>query len=121
MNALLNIPEHTGCKNCGECCGVIPASTKEIREIAEYLQFHPEARKHAVAHANQITCPFRDEQKKKCLVYPVRPIICRMFGVCEGPMQCPNGNSAQIDGMIFMPAEIEIGGILNFMDWQKVK
>ena len=29
MYELMNIPPHTGCQNCGECCGVIPV----LREI----------------------------------------------------------------------------------------
>ena len=24
-------------------------------------------------------CPFRDEQNQKCVIYPVRPSICRSF------------------------------------------
>ena len=26
-----------------------------------------------------MTCPFRDETSRKCLVYEVRPAICRQF------------------------------------------
>ena len=43
------------------------------------------------------TCPFRDEKNKKCMIYDVRPIICKLFGVTKG-MKCKNGNSCNIDG-----------------------
>lgn len=26
-----------------------------------------------------MTCPFRDERNKKCLIYEIRPAICRAF------------------------------------------
>ena len=26
-----------------------------------------------------MTCPFRDERNKKCLIYEIRPAICREF------------------------------------------
>ena len=26
-----------------------------------------------------MTCPFRDEENKKCLIYEIRPEICRQF------------------------------------------
>lgn len=35
------------------------------------------------------SCPYLDEEKR-CMVYPVRPAICRMFGVSES-MPCPWG------------------------------
>jgi Fe-S-cluster containining protein len=29
--------------------------------------------------AVDMTCPFRDERNKKCLIYEIRPEICRVF------------------------------------------
>ena len=29
--------------------------------------------------AVDMTCPFRDERNKKCLIYDIRPEICRVF------------------------------------------
>ena len=110
---MLNIPAHTNCTNCGKCCGVIPATIPEINAIRDYIAvngIHPIERK------DKTICPFRDEKNKKCLVYPVRPIVCRLYGVAKGCMQCPNGNSAEIDGKKFLLEGFPVK-ILNFMKW----
>jgi Fe-S-cluster containining protein len=110
----LNIPEHTNCKNCGECCGPVPASAKEVEKIRKYLKEN-----NIVPRSNGlINCCFRDTENKKCLIYPVRPVICRLFGVdgC-GRMQCPNGNSASIDGRSFLDKDVESYQILNLVKW----
>lgn len=31
-----------------------------------------------------MTCPFRDERNKKCLIYEIRPEICRVFKCDQG-------------------------------------
>lgn len=112
MNNLLNIPKHEKCINCGECCGIIPASEQEINSIREYITKNGIK---PIIRTNKAICPFRDNEKKKCLIYPVRPVICRLFGVAKGNMQCPNGNSADIDGTKFIPnGNIKI---LNFEKW----
>lgn len=109
MNNLLNIPAHTKCTNCGQCCGVIPATEAEIEEIKRYIKEHDiKARKQG------ITCPFRNEKEKKCDIYPARPVICRLMGVTKG-MHCPNGNTAEIDGTKFIGRKEMI---LNFIDWE---
>ena len=33
MNAIFDIPKHTRCKNCGECCGVILVREREVKAI----------------------------------------------------------------------------------------
>jgi len=41
--------------------------------------------------APQVTytaCPFRDTEMARCLIYPVRPLICRLFGLVEW-LPCP--------------------------------
>lgn len=104
------LPEHTRCKNCGECCGLIPASKSEIQEIRRYLKNHSEIRPR-----NQgIICPFRNNGLMKCDIYPVRPIICRLMGVTKG-MTCKYGNSAEIDGHPFLPPNTERIQFLNFI------
>lgn len=112
MNNVLNIPKHKNCTNCGKCCGIIPASIPEINAIRDYIAVNGIE---PVKRSDKTICPFRDEEHKKCLIYPVRPIICRLFGVAKGEMQCPNGNTAEIDGIPFLPkSEIKI---LNFERW----
>lgn len=111
-NNILNIPKHTNCTNCGECCGIIPATDIEINTIRNYIAVNGIS---PVGRSDKTICPFRDSLHKKCLIYAVRPVVCRLFGVVKGCMQCPNGNSAEIDGKKFI-----IKGnvrILNFERW----
>lgn len=49
--------------------------------------------------------------------YPVRPMICRLMGVCDG-LECPEGNSAHIDGLKFFdPGTDGDTRLLNALDW----
>lgn len=110
---IFNIPRHKNCTNCGECCGIILASIPEINAIRNYIAvngINPVKRK------DLIVCPFRDNGAKKCLIYPVRPIVCRLMGVTKG-MNCPNGNTCEIDGKRFLPTNPEFKNtiILNFV------
>jgi Fe-S-cluster containining protein len=49
--------------------------------------------------ADKWTCLFRGQDH--CDVYPVRPLLCRLFGVTRG-MKCIHGNSAEKDGQKFL-------------------
>lgn len=102
MIPLAPIPEHTNCQNCGECCGPLPLDDKELSAIADYVSQHKDAQAVAAQRKNDpLTCIYRDEQKHRCAVYPVRPLICRLMGVSKG-MQCPHGNSAAINGQAYL-------------------
>ena len=100
---MLHIPEHTKCTNCGECCGPIMGELHEVKRIKEYFNNLPEEYKEQLKNQKRepLDCQFRDHDNKKCAVYKVRPIICRLMGVTEG-MKCPNGNTTEIDGHQFM-------------------
>ena len=116
------IPKHTKCRNCGNCCGVIPASNEEVNLIRDYLSRHPEVMS-AIGPTGIIAiCPFHDALKGRCIIYPVRPIVCRLMGVVNG-MTCPNGNSRNLDGRKFLRGySIENTVLLNEIDWkEKVK
>lgn len=120
MNILFNIPAHKNCINCGECCGIIPATQEEIKQIREFLKSHEDIRKSIRKRSGKSPyCPFRNHDKKICEIYEVRPTICRLMGVCKGKfMQCPNGNSDQIDGRIFLKDhDINKDEILNVVRW----
>lgn len=118
MYALLNIPEHKNCQNCGGCCGPVPASKKEIENINKYLKDNPKILKQ-LKEPKVLTCIFRNEEHKKCLIYPVRPLVCRLMGVAKG-LVCENGNSANIDGVKFMNETFrEKPQLLNMVRWDK--
>lgn len=77
------------CSNCGSCCSnFIPVSSKEIKLIRRYVEKHKiKEQKRLIPTADpyiDCTCPFRSEEERKCLVYEVRPAICRDFQ-CDKP------------------------------------
>jgi hypothetical protein len=111
------IPDHTRCVNCGECCGVFLLCESDIRKIVSYLKEHMEVLDIAETKKHKrLTCPFRDEKNKRCSIYPVRPVVCRLFGVAKG-LECPNGNSHKIDGFPFIPDEQPIA-MTNAINWR---
>lgn len=114
-----NIPAHTGCQNCGDCCSMIPATSHELQRIYSHLKTHPNIRTRAQQNAHKLfVCPFRDNATQRCLIYSVRPIICVLMGVCAG-MECTHGNSAYIDGRPFLQDhDLEHVVILNLLDWE---
>ena len=118
---LLNIPAHKGCVNCGECCGVIPVTYEELQHIIAYIKDHPGLSTRAQKNAHRMdACPFRDNTAKSCMIYPVRPVICILMGVCAG-MTCKHGNSAYIDGRPFLrDHNIDEMVILNELDWEEI-
>lgn len=79
------------CSDCGNCCSdFLPISEKEIKAIRRYIrQNNIKEQKHIVPTAQvsmDWTCPFRDNTNKRCVIYPVRPAICRDFK-CDKPKQ----------------------------------
>lgn len=83
MNGL-NVMDFTvddKCSNCGQCCSnLLPLSKQEVSRIKEYIKKHGiKEQRHNVMVGVDMTCPFRDEANKKCLIYSVRPAICREF------------------------------------------
>ena len=84
--------KHGQCIGCGECCAdALPLTPFDVRRVAAYV------RKHGirpVSHKVNMKwipprddmCPFFNDSKPmgtRCLVYPVRPIICRHY-TCHG-------------------------------------
>lgn len=74
------------CSNCGQCCSnMLPMSNREVKRIKAYVKQHgikEQRHNFPVSNSYDMTCPFRDEANRKCLVYEVRPAICRQF-VCN--------------------------------------
>ena len=71
------------CSGCGECCtDFLPLTKHEIKVIEEYLIKHPEIKeqyKNLSQDFFDVRCAFHDENTHRCLIYPVRPDICRTF------------------------------------------
>lgn len=81
------------CSGCGQCCSaLLPVSRKEIKDIKRYVKkkhIKPALHNALVVKALDLTCPFLDESRscEKCLVYPVRPKICRSFQCNQPPSE----------------------------------
>lgn len=80
----IHVVDHTCngyCVGCGECCGnFLPMSTEEVETIHRYLKRHRiKEQRHNAMMGVDATCPFRDEKNRKCLIYSIRPDICRSF------------------------------------------
>ena len=67
------------CSKCGECCtNFLPISKNEMANIIYYvINNNIKAQKHILVMQNRLTCPYYDG--KKCLIYEVRPLICKEF------------------------------------------
>lgn len=75
------IPETQGClEGCGECCGPAPMSQKESFIIKEYVKEHALDIPDAPVNGK---CPALCQETKKCRIYEVRPITCRIHGLLK--------------------------------------
>lgn len=113
------IPEFK-CERCGRCCGPIGATKMEMDMIDEHVRRHdievPEYIQdtifrldHIVRTTDDLTCPYLKDNE--CMVYKVRPTICRLFGTVDRAMPCVAG------GMIEKPFSlIAAFGILRRVD-----
>lgn len=71
------------CKGlCFDFCGPIGMTALEARRIEAYLG-------RPLPPSRSLDCPLLDEGGR-CRVYPVRPLICRIWGVAE-ELPCPHG------------------------------
>jgi len=116
MGILQSIPEHITCINCGRCCGLVPVSPADSVAIKNYISQNNVVIGGA-ADADPLKCPFWHSTNKRCEIYPVRPLICRLMGVSK-QVRCPNGNSANIDGRKYshlLSRDIEL---MSNVDWR---
>lgn len=80
---ITNFTKNGKCSNCGECCTrFLPISSKEKKEIMRYLEKNDISLTlfsfpYNFDQSLVLLCPFRDDGHKKCLIYPVRPNICK--------------------------------------------
>lgn len=84
---IYNFTKDGKCSGCGNCCSnLLPMSQKEVDAIHRYIKKHGiKECKHLLPVAKpalDMTCPFRDNDKKICTIYEVRPEICKQF-ICD--------------------------------------
>ena len=88
LNGTVKITDNSTCGNCskcGECCtNLLPISQKELDTIQEYViknKIRPQTQ--ILVMQNRLTCPYYNG--KKCLIYEVRPLICKEFYCYKEP------------------------------------
>jgi hypothetical protein len=70
--------------------GNLAITRAEFEAIHDYLGggiYQPTLRR---AGEMAAACEFSDPDGPRCLIYPVRPLICRLFGIVEW-LPCPRG------------------------------
>lgn len=89
-SGIFNFTKNGTCSNCGSCCSdLLPISSHEIKNIKRYIRKKGiQEQRHFLPTSDRIgwdlTCPFRDNVNGKCVIYAVRPMICREFK-CDYP------------------------------------
>jgi Fe-S-cluster containining protein len=87
------------CERCGRCCGPIGATAMELDLIDEHVRRnHIEVPEYIqtvlstsfIARTTiSVRCPYLKDQA--CMVYSVRPTVCRLFGTVTTHMPCVTG------------------------------
>ena len=109
------------CSNCGKCCSnMLPLSKFEIQRIKNYIKDKgiKEQRHNAIVGVD-MTCPFRDEANKRCLIYDIRPDICKQF-MCnhtQEDIENIRDNYHKENQVVFM--RNEFFGSTEDVDWFK--
>lgn len=69
----LDFSNNGKCSKCGECCGsVLPLTKKDFVRIGKFVK---PLKSKLIESGNK--CIFR--QDGKCLIYAVRPFVCRVY------------------------------------------
>ncbi len=90
----LPLAQCDGCDGCGLRCTEGVAMTLHEFEClrAFLLRLPPDEVRRVLGQDKQVrvggewvykACPFRDGERGLCLVYPARPLVCRLFGIVE--------------------------------------
>lgn len=96
--------------------GPVPITIDDYARISNYLQGNSYAREVVRRKHEPLQRVFLDDAQRKCAIYSVRPMVCRLFGVAKG-MTCSHGNSAEIDSAGLIDFSQTFCGCQNDMDW----
>ncbi len=96
----------------------------EYQAICQYLDNHcqpvpPEPGRQP--EEMMAPCRFLNQQTRLCIIYPVRPLICRLFGLVEW-LPCPTGKQSALvgDGLGLMRRYAQLGP-RPFSYWYELK
>ena len=90
-----SVLSHLGCpEGCSACCGFAPATEEEYALIQRFIARHKII---PVRHPDGETCPLFIDGR--CAIYPVRPMICRLYGHTQD-LNCPLGRNIQDESAV---------------------
>ena len=81
------IPKASCPENCGRCCGPVFPSLREERNVKAWCAAHRIEYRPFLLITEDGSCPYL-ESNKRCLIYPVRPFLCRILGAST-ELSCP--------------------------------
>ena len=86
-SGVYNFTKNGNCISCGNCCtALLPMTKAELKTIERFVKRkHLQLKKHPRVNFD-LTCPFRDNEKRICMIYEIRPQICRDFK-CDKPQK----------------------------------
>lgn len=86
-SGVYNFTKNGNCISCGNCCtALLPMTKAELKTIERFVKRkHLQLEKHPRVNFD-LTCPFRDNEKRICMIYEIRPQICRDFK-CDKPQK----------------------------------
>lgn len=91
------------CSKCGECCSpFLPICQDELNIIQKYIidnNIKPQTQ--VMVMQNRLACPYYNG--KKCLIYEVRPLICKEF-YCNKKMDMEMASKFQ--GKKYIPVDM---------------
>ena len=110
----------SGCDACGlRCAAGVPAAEDEWEALQEYIGGMDEKQREHLARVERqdksvdlgdgVTvqmCRYRDMGANRCVVYPARPLVCRLLGHVEW-MPCP---IEKVTGIVHTPDALKLMG-----------
>ncbi|MGV3724179.1 MAG: YkgJ family cysteine cluster protein [Actinomycetota bacterium] len=99
-----------GCDECGaRCTAGVPMLEAEYQAIAAFVtgpegedarrveRLDKQVPYPGAEEFHYTACRFRDVEQARCSIYPVRPLVCRLFGHVEW-LPCPIGKVEAVPG-----------------------
>jgi len=116
LNDVYSLIPSITCKHCHECDGPIYWFKIEEINIRKYLEEQKIAYitwSNEMFKQNNDSCPYL--QNNKCIIYPVRPIVCRLQGLVDS-LPCKCNDNCYISNDLFIKIKEEFNKILKDMN-----
>lgn len=103
---------NNNCSKCGSCCTpFLPMSKSEVNKIFQWLKKHPDIIKEAYNNSpikdniiNIKCCFYKDN---KCLIYEVRPWICRAYKCNQNDLEVSSNKNIASNKAFYNTTDIK--------------